>query len=128
MNYLGAASRSFALHVRLLRIATSLFTCLAVCVASLRAADTGGGSVAGSVMSAKTHNALQGALVTVPALNRTELTDNSGAFLLQGLPVGSIDVVISYTGFDDERRTITVSGGQPSRFDAELKPAQALMM
>jgi iron complex outermembrane receptor protein len=92
-------------------------------------AQSGGtGSVAGSVASADTRNALQGATVSIPALNRTEFTDNSGSFLLQNLPAGTIEVVVSYTGFNDEKRTVAVRAGETVRLEATMKPAPALMM
>lgn len=125
MNYLRPSARAHALS-RLLRHATSLFLLVAAS-ALLRAAD-GSGSVAGSVTSSKTRNALKGATVTVPSLNRTVLTDDSGAFILGGLPSGPVEIVVSYSGFDDERRSVTVSTGQPARLDLELKPTQGVVM
>src|SRR5205809_963382 len=103
MNYSRPLVRPNSLG-RLLRNATSLLLLVAVS-ALLRAAD-GAGSVAGSVSSSKTHNALQGATVLVPSLNRSLLTDEAGSFLVANLPSGPVEIVISYSGFDDERRTV----------------------
>src|ERR1044071_7613133 len=128
MNYLSAAIRGSALPLRLLRLATSLFTCLAISGAALRAADSGTGSIAGSVTSTSTHNALQGATVTIPALNRTEFTDEAGGFLTRGLPPGPVELVISYTGFEDQRVPATIRAGQPTRLEVGMKAAQTLMM
>ena len=86
------------------------------------------GTIVGAVSSTGTRNALQGAMVSVPALNRQELTDNSGAFVLSGLPVGPVELVISYIGFNDERRTTTVQPGENVRVDAELRPTPAITM
>jgi hypothetical protein len=126
MNYPSSAVRLHGLR-RLLLCATSLLV-LAATSALLRAADGSAGSLAGSVTSVKTRNALQGATVSIPALNRTELTDSAGGFLLQNLPAGPVEVIVSYTGFDDERRSVTIGAGQVVRLDAELRPAQAVMM
>src|ERR1043166_5256905 len=98
MNYLRAALHGSALPVRLLRFATSLFASLALSATIARAADSGSGSIAGSITSASTHNALQGATVAIPALNRTEFADSAGSFLLQNLPPGPVELVISYAG------------------------------
>ncbi len=125
MNTQSACLRSRP-FIRLLRPATSLFALLVstFCVH----AQTGTGSVAGSVSSAETRNALQGAVVSVPALNRSELTDSSGAFLLQGLPPGPVELVISYSGFNDERRSTTVRAGESTRLDTSMRPSEAIVM
>jgi iron complex outermembrane recepter protein len=124
MNYSCPAVRPPS-FVRLLRAATSLFL-LITASAVLRAAD--GGSITGSVTSSKTRNALQGATVTVPSLNRTELTDSAGAFAMPNLPAGQVEVIISYSGFEEERKTVMVQAGQATRLDSEMKPTGTIMM
>ena len=126
MNYFGAAIRGFALPIRLLPAATSLLACVALWV-PVRAADAANGTIAGSVTSTDTRNALQGAVVSVPALNRSDFTDSSGSFLLQNLPPGPVEIVISYTGFADERRTVTVRPGEATRLDAAMRPTEAVL-
>ena len=111
---------------RLLRIATSLSALLALLMIPARAQGTG--SLAGSVTSVSTRNALQGALVSIPALNRSEFTDSAGAFLLQALPPGPVELVISYSGFDDQRVTATVRSSEATRLDVEMKPTQAVVL
>jgi len=88
----------------------------------------GTGSVAGSVVSTATRNALQGAVVSAPALGRTELTDNAGAFIMQGVPAGTVQLTVSYAGFEERKLSVTVTAGQVARADAEMKPAQAIVM
>lgn len=127
MNYLSAC-RGFVLHIGLLRFATSLLASFVLIGVSLRAADTGTGSVAGSVTSTSTRNALQGAVVSIPALNRTEFTDSAGTFLLGNVPSGSVELVISYSGFEDQRRTVAVRAGEAAKLDVDMKPSQALVM
>lgn len=97
-------------------------------VAGVSAFAQGTGSVSGTITSAATRNALQGAVVSIPSLNRSELTDNAGAFTISGLPAGSLDVVISYAGFEETRRTVTVRAGEAARLDTDLKTANAVMM
>ena len=99
MNYFGAASHSSALPVRLLRFATSLLAFFAVGFASVAAEGTG--SLTGSVTSNATQNALQGAVVAIPSLNRAVITDESGRFVLTNVPVGMVELVVSYAGFND---------------------------
>jgi TonB-dependent receptor len=130
MNYRTAVNRRYALPFRLLRSAASLFSGFALILAlNLAHGQTSStGSITGSVVSAETRNGLQGATVTVPALNRTEFTDNSGSFLLQNLPAGTVELSISYSGFNEEKRSVTVRAGEATRFEASMKPAPALMM
>jgi outer membrane receptor protein involved in Fe transport len=85
------------------------------------------GSITGSITSADTRNALQGAVVTLPTLKRSELTDSSGAFFFQGIPSGPVEVIISYDGFSEERRTATVRAGEATRLDTAMQPTQAVV-
>ncbi|MDO8541839.1 MAG: TonB-dependent receptor [Opitutaceae bacterium] len=96
--------------------------------AAVAAESTATGSISGLVSSTGTRNMLQGATVSVPALNRQEFTDNAGAFLLNNLPAGEVQLVISYTGFNDERRTVSVRAGEPARLEFELVPTPAITM
>jgi iron complex outermembrane recepter protein len=127
MNYLSAACHGSARLSRPLQVGTSLLAMLALLNTPLLAAAESTGTVAGSITSATTRNALQGATVTVPALNRAEFTDSSGAFLLPNLPAGVAELVISYTGFADERRTVTVRPGEATRLDTAMKPSEAVL-
>ncbi len=124
MNYLSAAPRGSALSSRLLRLATSLFAGLALAAGSLYAQATG--SISGAVTSTATRNALQGATVT--AGGKTVLTDEAGRFLITGVPSGSTEVVVSYSGFTDGRQQVSVGGGAAAQVDVQLKTADVLTM
>jgi len=126
MNYLSAALRSTALSTRLLRLATSLIAGLALAAGSLYAQATG--SIAGSVTSTATGNALQGAVVSIPKLNRSVLTDESGRFLITEVPAGATEVVVSYTGFTEGRQQVSVGGGTAAQVDLQLKTADVITM
>lgn len=69
------------------------------------------GKISGTVSSKGTGNNLQGALVTLPALNRSAITDSSGRYVFHDVPAGETEVVVSYSGFTDARQTITVADG-----------------
>ncbi|MFM9090528.1 MAG: carboxypeptidase-like regulatory domain-containing protein, partial [Verrucomicrobiota bacterium] len=86
------------------------------------------GVISGSVVSTATRNGLQGATVSVPAQGRTEFTDSAGLFLLQGVSPGAVEVVVSYSAFEERRVTVTVRGGETARVEVEMKPAQAIVM
>ncbi|MEY2878270.1 MAG: hypothetical protein RLZZ15_650 [Verrucomicrobiota bacterium] len=107
---------------RLLRLSAGLLFTLAL---AARAADTG--SIAGSVTSAGTHNALQGATVTIPSLNRAEFTNSAGEFSFKNLPAGAVDLVVSYSGFTESKQKVSVTGGA-TRIDVELKSSDTITM
>ena len=111
---------------RLLRVATSLFVALSF--ASLSARAQGAGTVSGSVTSTATHNALQGALVSIPSLNRSVFTDSTGHFSISGVPAGAVDVVVSYQGFEEAREKVSVTTGSPSTADFAMKSSELITM
>lgn len=124
MNY-SSVSGCSSLITRLWRLPMSLFVLLAA-VASASAQSTG--TLTGSVTSASTHNALQSATVSIPALNRIELTDNTGRFVISGLPVGVVDVKVSYTGFSDISQRATVTAAGPNQVDIVMSSSDVLTM
>ena len=75
------------------------------------AADAGA-TLTGTVSNTATGNLLQGARVEVPKLGLVALADNTGRYVLAGVPAGTHEVVVSYTGLDAARQRVTVSGGQ----------------
>lgn len=113
----------------LLRLSCLGVLCVLAFRPGLRAASASNtGTVVGSITSTGTQNALQGAGISIPALNRQEITDNTGSFMLTNVPPGLVELVISYTGFNDERRAVTVVAGETVRLDAALKPTPAITM
>lgn len=109
-------------------LALVFFPGLALFLESARAQTTGTGSIVGAVVSAETRNALQGALVSIPSLNRNEFTDATGRFLLQNLPTGPIEIVVGYSGFEEQRRTVIATAGALLRLETELKPSRGAVL
>jgi TonB-dependent receptor len=95
---------------------------------SLTARSEGTGSISGLVNSVSTGNALQGATVEIPALNRRTFTDNSGRFVLSGLPLGSHEVVLTYVGLEERREQVTATSGPPRLNVFELTADDAIIM
>ena len=110
----------------LIRPALLVFGILGLSLTAVLAQGTG--SISGTVISATTRNGLQGASVRIPALNIAEITDNTGAFLLNNVPVGPVQLVIGYADFEEQRRTVTVTTGPAAPVMVELKPADIIMM
>lgn len=111
--------------LRRLGSAVTLLITLTLAVADARAADTG--SITGSVTSAGTKNALQGAVVSIPSLNRSTLTDSAGEFAFKGLPAGIVDVVVSYSGFTDATQKVSVGAGA-SEVSVQMKSSETIVM
>lgn len=123
------------LSARLLRTAASLLSLsvLFLTLAPALPAQTAAGTavarsqVSGTVSSKSTGNALQGARVTVPALNKSTLTDNTGRFVLYDLPAEAVEIVISYEGFANTTQTVDASGG-PTAVAVEMESSDTLVM
>ncbi len=84
------------------------------------AAGASAGTITGSISNAATRNLLEGARVEVPALGFSELTDNTGRYVLTGVPAGTHEISVSYIGLDAATARITVGFGQRAVRDFEL--------
>ena len=113
LPWAAAASRLFA------RLAASLFCSLFLALPLARAADATG-SISGRVSNQATGNMLEGAHVELPKLGLTALTDNTGRFVLSGVPAGEHEIVASYIGLDAQNGTIRVGAGQRATRDFSL--------
>ena len=58
-------------------------------------------TIRGSVVEQVLQQPLEGATVTIPALNRTEVTNEDGVFRFVGVPVGTYNAAVTYTGFKE---------------------------
>jgi iron complex outermembrane receptor protein len=107
-------SRKSCLPVRLLQSAASLLSLsllFLVLAPALSAQAVATGRVTGTVTSHATGNALQGARVSLPASGQSTLTDGAGHFEFASVPAGQVDVVASYSGFEESTAKVTVVGG-----------------
>jgi iron complex outermembrane recepter protein len=85
------------------------------------------GKISGTVSSKGTGNNLQGALVTLPSLNRSVITDSSGRYVFHDVPAGETEVVVSYSGFTDAKQTITVADGS-NDLSFEMETSDGIVM
>ncbi|RZM36649.1 MAG: carboxypeptidase-like regulatory domain-containing protein, partial [Sphingomonas sp.] len=67
------------------------------------------GSITGTVSQVGSGEYLDGASVSIPALDLSTVVDRTGRFTLLGVPVGTHEIVIRYVGYPDARRTVTVA-------------------
>ena len=85
---------------------------------SVRAAEAG--AVSGTVSNATTGNLLEGVLVKLSGSGLTAFTDNTGRFVLNGVPVGTHELVATYIGLDPVRSEITLRVGERAIRNFEL--------
>ena len=122
-------SRLSCLPVRLLRTAASLLSLSLLFLAPMLSAQTvATGRVAGTVTSRATDNALQGARVSLPGSNQSTLTDGAGHFEFTRVPVGDVDVVASYSSFEDGTVKVTVTAGALSEATLQLNSTNVVAL
>lgn len=78
------------------------------------------GSVTGAVSNRGTGKMLEGTVVSLPSLRRSEVTDETGRYVFHGVPAGEHGVLVVYTGLDEARSTVTVESDRRSFHDVEL--------
>jgi hypothetical protein len=78
------------------------------------------GTITGSVSNTATRNLLEGAKVEVVALGLGTLTDNTGRFVLTGVPAGTYEITVSYIGLDRSRSQVVVAPRERVVRDFEL--------
>ncbi len=116
---------------RLLRPAASLFALsflMATLVPTLSAQTVATGRISGTVTSRATGNALQGARVSLPSAGRTTLTDSAGYFDFSDVPAGEVEVMASYSGFDESAAKVIVSAGGAASAELVLNSTNVLAL
>jgi TonB-dependent receptor len=83
------------------------------------AGQSGKGSISGHVTDSA-GGVLQGAQVVIEPGPAAVISDAQGTFLVSGLAPGRYTITISYVGFRNATKTVTVSAGQTASADAQL--------
>lgn len=88
-------------------------------------ADTG--SIGGHVFDPATGEYLRNAMVRIvsAAGTRTVISGERGEFQLAGVPAGTVEVTVSYTGFGEVRRNVELRAGERQRVEFELHSTSA---
>ncbi len=102
------------------RLLASCIVLFATLVGSALRGAEASGVIAGLVSNAGTGDLLEGARISLPQLGLTALTDNTGRFVLTGVPAGTHELLATYTGLDPLRHTVAVAAGQRVARDFEL--------
>jgi iron complex outermembrane receptor protein len=79
--------------------------------------------ISGTVSNAATRNLLAGARVELPQLGRSVLTDETGRFVLNGLPAGTHEIMVSYIGLDSTSAQVLVTEGGRAERNFDLTAA-----
>jgi TonB-dependent receptor len=104
--------------------AVLLVTCLAVIfLPRFAVAAEATGTITGTVSNTATGNLLEGAKVEVPQLGLATFTDLTGRYLLSGVPVGTHELVATYTGLDPLRVQVAASAGGRAVHNFDLTTA-----
>src|SRR5262245_15961868 len=80
------------------------------------------GNVSGIVKDSSGRGVLVGAEVHIKGQTLTTATDDSGRYLLLGVPVGPVKVTVSYLGLATSTLDTAVSTGNTSTLDFSLAP------
>jgi len=86
--------------------------------AALPAQSTG--TVTGRVLNANTGQYLRNATISVKGTALTTVSEDSGSFLLGGVPAGTAELQVSYLGLESQTIQVTVPAGHVIRQDVTL--------
>ena len=108
----GVSTSKRMLHVALVAISTIIVVAPRIHGAETMATASST-VISGIVTNQSTGNGLEGAKVEIPQLGATALVDRTGRYLLN-VPAGTHELVVTYTGMDSQRSTVTTAPGQPA--------------
>jgi TonB-dependent receptor len=100
---------------------TQLKIYLSVFLASLllcaKAQETG--IIKGRVLDSE-NLSMPGAAVFVESINKGAITDNFGYFTITGIPEGNYELMVSYIGFNPDKKQVSVEAGKTTVIDFSL--------
>ncbi len=93
-----------------------LFILLSCC--SIAAAT---GTIQGTITDVATNGALPGANVVLEGISRGTASDLDGEYRITNVPAGEYILVVTYIGYQDERRSVTVMDDEIKDLDIQMK-------
>ena len=96
-----------------------LMACLLLAIGAMAQTTT----LTGYVVDAATGEAMPFANVYLNGSTRGTLTNEQGHFSLSGIPLGTVEVVASFVGYQPQRRTLRSDDSQDQRATFRLKPS-----
>lgn len=85
-------------------------------------------TLSGLVIDAATGKNMPFANVYVNGSTRGTVTDEHGRYTLTGVPLGTVEIVASFVGYQPERRTFRLESSQENRANFRLKPSEQNLM
>lgn len=99
---------------------------LGLCSQQVQAADGATGTIEGRVLNLSNGQYLNSALVTVEGTSITTVTNEYGEYVLRNVPVGSVNLTVSYTGQESKTSSITVEDGKIATQDFGLSKSRGV--
>ncbi len=99
-----------------------LTTCLLSWLVPVAFAQTTRTTLSGFVTDAATGKAMPFANVYLNGSTRGTITNEQGHYSLSGVPLGTVEVVASFIGYQPQRRTLRLDKSQDQKADFRLKP------
>ena len=104
-----------------------LATCLLFWLTTLTFAQTTT-TLTGSVADAATGKAMPFVNVYLNGSTRGTITNEQGHYSLTGVPLGTVEVVASFIGYQPQRRTLRINSTQDNRTNFRLKPSDQTLL
>jgi iron complex outermembrane recepter protein len=112
------------MHQRLcLRLSVLLAAVLGLSSADAQG-GAGGGTIEGRVLNVARGDYLNNAHLVVKGTAIEAFTDSLGQYWLSGVPAGTANVTVFYTGLASRELSVAVVAGKTVRLDVELTPAK----
>ena len=80
-------------------------------------------TLVGTVADAATGKAMPFANVYINGSTRGTLTNENGAYTLTGVPLGTVELVASFVGYQPQKRVLRLDDSQDKRVNFRLKPS-----
>ena len=99
---------------------TLLYLLLFLGIGSVSVFAQGTGTIKGKIQDAQTKETLIGATIRVKGTTAGTITDVNGAYVLSNTDSGELTLVVSYVGYSNAEKKITLAPGQEVNVDFEL--------
>lgn len=93
---------------------------LVFCMGPVLLLAQGTSTIQGEVKDSQTKETLIGATVMVKGTSTGTITDINGTYAIKNLAAGNITLVVSYVGYSNTEKQVTLTGGQTVTLDFEL--------
>jgi len=103
-----------------LRLIATTAALAAFALVPASAQNSTGGTITGRVLNAATGQYLRNATLNIKGTDISTISETGGAFILTGVPPGSVELQVSYLGLDPQTIPLNVAAGQSVQYDVNL--------